>query len=150
MRITDPRERGIRMSVNSVVPFLAVNDIIESTSFYIQGIGFEYLHKWKDEGVLRWCQLKLGNAEIMLQQFAIEGPDSRQFEGMKGEGVTLCFFCDDAVELYRELRSRGIEATEPVVGNGLWVTEITDPDEYNLIFESPTEVAEDTKMSDLK
>jgi len=52
--------------------------------------------------------------------------------------------CTDALAIYRDLVSRGIPAARPFVGNGLWVTSITDPDGYRLDFESPTEAPEET------
>ena len=33
---------------------------------------------------------------------------------------------------------------KPHVGNAMWVTEVSDPDGYHLLFESPTDVAEET------
>ena len=92
---------------------------------------------------------KAGEADLMLQQFRAQGHDSRQFRDKKGEGVTLCFFCDDAVGFYQDVTSRGIDASEPFVGNMMWVTEMTDPDGYELLFESPTNVVEGTKLSEL-
>ena len=62
-----------------------------------------------------------------------------------GEGVSICIMCDDARALYRELGSRGINAARPFVGNGLWVTSVTDPDGFRLEFESPAEEPEDTQ-----
>jgi hypothetical protein len=44
----------------------------------------------------------------------------------------------------------GIAADEPYVGNRLWVTSLTDPDGYRIDFESPTDVAEETKLSELE
>ena len=61
----------------------------------------------------------------------------------------MCFQCEDAVALYREFRSRGIEAAEPFVGNSMWVTVLNDPDGYKLDFESMTDVPEDTKLSEV-
>ena len=46
--------------------------------------------------------------------------------------------------LYGELRSRGIDASRPFVGNRMWVTQVTDPDGYQLFFESPTEAPEES------
>ena len=138
------------MNVNEVVPFFAVTDMEKSIAFYMDGLGFEFKHKWAHDGMLRWCQLQIGNASVMLQQFRTEGHDSRQFSNNKGEGVSLCFFCEDAVEFYRDVRSHGIDASEPHVGNGMWVTQVTDPDGYELAFQSPTDVAEDTKLSEVQ
>jgi len=36
---------------------------------------------------------------------------------------------------------------EPFVGNGMWVTTFTDPDNYKIFFESATDVPEETKYS---
>jgi hypothetical protein len=105
---------------------------------------------WMDDGEVRWCRLQLGAAGLMLQQFRTEGRDSRQFSDNKGEGITLYFFCDGAVELYRTVKSRGIDASEPVVGNGLWVTAATDPDGYQLGFESDTDLAEETRLTEIE
>ncbi|MEM7033071.1 MAG: VOC family protein [Chloroflexota bacterium] len=137
------------MTVNEVVPFLAVKNMEKSIAFYIDGLGFAFKHKWVDDGVLRWCQIELGKANLMLQQFKTEGHDSRQFSDNKGEGMTLCFFCDDAVEFYKGVRDRGVQATEPQVGNAAWVTELVDPDGYKLQFQSSTDVAEETRLSDI-
>jgi hypothetical protein len=42
----------------------------------------------------------------------------------------------------------GLKPNEPFVGNNMWVVTIKDPDGYNLDFESPTDVPEETKYSD--
>jgi hypothetical protein len=34
------------------------------------------------------------------------------------------------------------------VGNNLWVVQLKDPDGYNIFFESPTDVPEETRYSD--
>lgn len=137
------------MEVDRVVPFFAVREMQISLTFYLDGLGFEMAGKWVDEGVIRWCNLQMGNAELMLQEFRTEGHDSRQFSENKGEGVSLFFFCDDAVAYYRDVRSRGIDASEPQVGNGMWVTSMADPDGYNLYFQSATNVSEETRLSEV-
>lgn len=58
--------------------------------------------------------------------------------------------CDDAIALYLQFRARGIAAARPFVGNGFWVTSVTDPDGYKLEFESPTDVAEETEYFEPK
>ncbi len=137
------------MEVDRVVPFFAVSKMQKSLEFYLDGLGFEMAGKWVDEGVIRWCSLRIGNAELMLQEFRTEGHDSRRFSENKGEGVSLFFFCDDAVAYYRDVLSRGIDASEPQVGNGMWVTSMADPDGYNLYFQSATNVPEETRLSEV-
>ena len=75
----------------------------------------------------------------MLQEF--------QLEGKVGIGVSICFTCEDAIKIYREITARGIAAKRPFVGNGMWVTEVGDPDGYKLFFESPTDAAEETELA---
>ena len=86
----------------------------------------------------------------MLQEFVKEGHGGLRPEGALGQGVSMCFQCEDAVALYREFRSRGIDAKEPFVGNSMWVTVLSDPDGYKLDFESATDVPEDTKLSEVR
>ncbi len=85
----------------------------------------------------------------MLQEFPTEGHDSWKPDGKVGEGVTICFLCSDALQFYREVAARGIEAAEPFVGNRMWVTSLTDPDGYRLDFESDTEVPEGTRLGEV-
>ena len=83
----------------------------------------------------------------MLQEFRREGSDAWVPKGKVGEGVSIYFICEDAVEIYRQIRSRGIEATRPQVGNGMWVTSLADPDGYRIYFESDTDAPEETEYT---
>lgn len=137
-------------NLTQVVPFLGVTDMERSLRFYLDGLGFTIMNKWEPEGRIRWCWLTRGGASIMLQEFVKEGHGGQRPEGVLGQGVNLCFQCEDAVALYRELRSRGLEAREPFVGNSMWVTGLSDPDGYKLDFESATDVPEDTALSEFE
>jgi len=44
-------------------------------------------------------------------------------------------------------RNKWVKASAPRVGNGLWVTGVRDPDGFELNFQSPTDVAEGTRLS---
>jgi lactoylglutathione lyase len=137
-------------NVKQVVPFLCVSSMERSIRHYIDGLGFTMKHKWVVDGKLRWCWLELGSAALMLQEFAKEGHDSWVPTCKVGEGVSLCFQCNDAIALYHQFRSRDVEASEPQVGNSLWDFQVSDPDGYQLHFASPTNVPEETKLSELK
>jgi lactoylglutathione lyase len=84
---------------------------------------------------------------LMLQEFKKEGPNPWMPGGELGVGVSVCFICEDALAFYREVTSRGVQASRPFVGNGMWVTSLSDPDGYKLHFESSTDVPEDTVFS---
>ncbi len=85
---------------------------------------------------------------MMLQEFPKEGHDSWVPEGNVGEGVSICFICKDALAIYRQVTSRGVQASRPVVGNGMWMTSLSDPDGYRIDFESDTDVPEDTVLAE--
>jgi lactoylglutathione lyase len=138
-------------NVKQVVPFFRITDMDRSLRFYVDGLGFTLKNKWVVDNQLRWCWLELGGAALMLQTFANDGHHgSAPPTGKLGEGVSLEFQCQDAVALYREFISRGLAASEPQVGNSMWVTSLSDPDGYRLGFESLTDAPDDTKLSDLK
>jgi len=137
-----------KTNVKQAVPFFAVSNIEESVRWYVDGLGFEMTKKWIDEGKLRWCWLQIGDAALMLQEFRKEGHNSWVPEGKVGQGVSICFTCEDALAIYREVTSRGIKASRPFVGNGMWVTSLRDPDGYRIDFESFTDVAEETVLSE--
>jgi catechol 2,3-dioxygenase-like lactoylglutathione lyase family enzyme len=145
-----PLEAESAPNVKQAVPFFAVTDIEASLRFYLDGLGFEMTNKWIDEGKLRWCWLQIGDAALMLQEIWKEGPHARTLAGELGAGVTICFLCKDALAIFHEAKSRGIKATTPFVGNGMWVTTVTDPDGYRLDFESVTDVPEDTVYADVE
>lgn len=136
-------------NVKEVVPFLHVSSMERSIRYYVEGLGFTMKNKWVVDGKVRWCWLALGGAALMLQEFPKEGHDSWVPAGKVGEGVSLCFTCEDALAICHEVRSRGIEASEPQVGNAMWVTGLSDPDGYRLYFESATDTPEDTKLSEV-
>jgi lactoylglutathione lyase len=135
-------------NVRQAVPFFGVSDMEASLRYYLNGIGFQMTNKWVHDGKLRWCWLQLGNAALMLQEFWKEGPHDGRPAGKLGQGVTICFVCEDALAVYREVTSRGIQASRPFVGNAMWVTSLTDPDGYRIDFESPTDVLEETQYSE--
>lgn len=135
-------------NVTAVVPFLSVLSMERSVAYYVDGLGFQIRHKWEQDGKLRWCWLALGGAAIMLQEFATQSPHTLPPGAKPGAGVSFYFICRDAVAIYRNLRSRDIQTTEPEVLNSMWVTGLFDPDGYHLFFESPTDIPEHTKLTE--
>jgi lactoylglutathione lyase len=130
------------MSAMLLVPLLQVSSMEQSVRYYVDGLGFTMKDKWVVEGELRWCWLERDGAALMLQ-----GPYT--LAGEAGKGVSLNFQCEDALAIYRELKFRGIEVSEPFVGNSMWVAGLIDPDGYRLFFHSPTDVPEETTLSTL-
>ncbi len=131
-----------------VMPFFAVSDMDASLRFYIDGLGFVMAERWIDEGTVRWCRLQRGGAALMLQDFRRDGGKSWSPDGPLGLGVSIMFFCRDALSIYREFLARGLTPSVPFVGNGLWVTSLRDPDGYRVEFESPADRPEGTVFGD--
>jgi uncharacterized glyoxalase superfamily protein PhnB len=140
------------VNVKQAVPFFGISNMEASLRFYVDGLGFKMMHWWvpdrvedKPDGRIRWCWLELGDAALMLQEFL---PERRPKETL-GTGTSVCFMCEDALALYREFKSRGIQTRKhPFVGNRLWVVPLTDPDGYRVNFESPTDVAEESELEE--
>jgi lactoylglutathione lyase len=135
-------------NVVEAVPFFGVSDMPASLKFYVEGLGFTVALKWEPDGTLRWCRLQLGGAGLMLQDFRRDDGIVRPPEGKLGVGVSICFQCTDALAIYRQALSRGLQPTEPFVGNGLWVTGLSDPDGYRIEFSSTTDVPEETTLAE--
>jgi lactoylglutathione lyase len=143
-------EAAAAPNVRQAVPFFMVTDIEASLQFYVAGLGFSIIHEWRPEkarGRIQWCWLRLGDAAVMLQEYWKDGAPGGAPEERLGQGVSICFMCADAIAIYKELVERKVDAKRPFVGNGLWVTSVSDPDGYRLDFESPTDVPEETLYS---
>ena len=139
-----------QFNVKKVVPFLHVADMTRSFHFYVDGLGFEKKREWVVDGKLRWCWLTLGGASIMLQEFRKGEEASVPAAGRRTRHISLAFQCEDAIAIYHEARSRGLEASEPEVGNSMWVTTVSDPDGFLVEFASLTDVPEETLLSQWK
>ena len=100
-------------NVKQAVPFFSVSNIKASVRFYVDGLGFEMIHKWEPEGTLRWCWLQCGDAALMLQEFRKEGRNSWMPEGKVGEGVSIVFHvrrCPEDLSQNPASGYRGIES----------------------------------------
>jgi uncharacterized glyoxalase superfamily protein PhnB len=132
--------------MNDVVPFLSVAHMERSLRFYVDGLGFTMARHWLVDGRVRWCRLENGGAAIMLQEY----DPGRRPDGKLGIGVSLNFHCADATASYDDARSRGLDVSEPFVGNGMWVTSLTDPDGYRVYVSSVTDAPEETTLSEVR
>ena len=132
-------------NVRQAVPFFWVRDMERSRHYYVEGLGFRITTEWVVEGKLQWCWLELGTAAIMLQELRREDPRSAP-DAKLGVGVSIAFICADAIAIYHESLARGLDAGRPFVGNGMWVTQLRDPDGYELFFESPTDRPEESVL----
>ena len=139
-------------NVKQAVPFFGVTNMESSLRFYVDGLGFKMKHQWvpdqaedHPDGRIHWCWLELGDAAIMLQEF---WPGGRPTQAL-GTGASVSFMCEDALALYRQFKTRGIQTRRcPFIGNRLWVVPVTDPDGYRVEFASPTDAPEETELEE--
>jgi hypothetical protein len=126
--------------LKQAVPFFMVKKMNASIPFYVDGLGFEIKMDWRPHGVIEWCYLQRDETALMLQEYRQDlVPETKV-----GVGVSICFICDDALAFYHEITKKGFQASQPFVGNNMWVTSLQDPDGYRLDFESATDVPEGT------
>jgi lactoylglutathione lyase len=137
-----------QQNIKQTVPFLAVSNMQKSLEFYIKGLGFEIQHQWVPKDRIMWCKLTNGNGALMLQEHHQMANGIMEGKGHVGMGMSIFFICDDALRIYRQMIDNGLNASEPFVGNNMWVTSINDPDGYSINFESITDVMEGTKLSE--
>lgn len=137
------------MNLKQAVPFFMVSDMEKSLAFYTDGLNFKMLNSWTPHGTIEWCWLDRDGVAIMLQQPRLQQGVVFLNGDKPGAGTTVCFQCNDAITLYHEFLEKGLDVKEPFVGNGMWDVTVKDPDGYVLHFESPTDVPEETKYSEL-
>jgi lactoylglutathione lyase len=135
-------------NIKQAVPFFMVQDMETSLRFYIDGLGFTITNTWEPRGKIEWCWLQRDGVALMLQEPRRDIHPRQEHKEKVGNGVSICFQCEDAIALYHEFTQRGLKPKEPFVGNNMWVVCLEDTDGFNLDFESVTDVPEETKYSD--
>src|SRR5271156_6848325 len=93
-------------NVQQAVPFLMVSTMERSLRFYVEGLGFTRTKQWIVDGKILWCWLEIGNAALMLQEYHSDSPLAT---ATLGSGISVCFQCRDALTIYREARTRGLD-----------------------------------------
>jgi lactoylglutathione lyase len=136
----EPKTSNTKTNVEQAVPFFMVTDMEASLRFYIEGLGFTTTKKWTPRGKIEWCWLELGRVALMLQEYH----PGKLPTNKRGDGVSICFQCKDAIAIYHDAIANGLQPRRPFVGNGMWVTILHDPDGYTLDFESPTDAPEES------
>jgi lactoylglutathione lyase len=132
-------------NIKQAIPFFMVTNMDTSLQFYVDGLGFTLKNTWTPRGTIEWCWLDRDGVALMLQEYRENNPN---LTATKGIGLSIWFQCADSLALYHEFKDKGLTLSEPFVGNNLWDVKMTDPDGYNLHFESPTDVPEETTYTE--
>jgi lactoylglutathione lyase len=137
-----------KLNIRMAIPFFIVTDMAKSLEFYTKGLGFTRTNQWTPRGKIEWCWLERDQVALMLQEPASKDHVIHTSKMKKGFGVSICMQCQDALALYHEFKERGLQVTEPFVGNGMWVFHVNDPDGFHVEFASLTDVPEETVYSE--
>jgi hypothetical protein len=86
----------------------------------------------------------------MLQVAMPKTREQLAAKGKLGNGVGFYFQCTDAIAMYKLAKERGIADKEPQVGNFNWEVFLHDPDGYKINFCSPTDLPEETLLSEIE
>ena len=132
------------LQAQGVAPLLFVYDMPTSVRFYRDMLGCEIVttSPAMGEDYFHWALLRLGAAEFMLNT-AFESNEDRpskpdQPPAADYRDTWLYFSCPDVDAAYKELRSKGVEAEQPVVTYyGMKQMNLHDPDGYRLCFQWP-------------
>ncbi|WP_047681203.1 MULTISPECIES: VOC family protein [Xenorhabdus] len=125
---------------NRMVPELTVTDFLASLRFYADILGFTVMIRRSDPDFAYIC---LGKAQLMLEQYHVEGWNTAELVRPLGRGVNFQIEVDDielvlarleehGVPLFRNLRDNYYSIGETVTCQREFL--VQDPDGYLLRF----------------
>lgn len=124
-------------------PLLEVFDMPTSLKFYRDQLGFKVTEDSGQGDDSGWVLLELGDAAIMLNTAYDHGarPASENPARVAAHHDTTIYFgCPDVDAAYEHLKTQGIKSQPPEIAPyGQKQLYFTDPDNYNLCFQWPTE-----------
>ena len=132
------------IDVRGVCPLLGVYDMPTSVKFYRDLLGFEVVTTspvlGPDPDKFHWCLLRLGAAEIMLNDI-YEFDDQRPVPPDPAhvaahQNTVLYFGCPDVDGAYEDLFAKGVALKPPKVAPyGMKQLYLNDPDGFGLCFQ---------------
>jgi catechol 2,3-dioxygenase-like lactoylglutathione lyase family enzyme len=131
------------IEVRGLAPLIEVWDMPASLAFYRDKLGFRVTGDSGQGDESGWVMLELGNATIMLNTAYDDGerPDAPDPARVAAHHDTCIYFgCPDVDAAYEHLKANGIDAGPPTIAPyGMKQLYVTDPDNYNLCFQWPSE-----------
>ena len=114
-----------------LIPSLGVSDIDRSVGFYRQFFGFRVVDSYEVEGHMAWCWMRVGNANLMLQQLSAE--QQITLNPAIGQSWVLYIRPDDLGKLHARLAESGFPVSE-IAQTSYGATEffVSDADGYEL------------------
>lgn len=124
--------------VHEMCPLLNVFDMPGSLRFYCDILGFQLIQSGGPANDMGWALLRLGDIWLMLNtQYELpDRPASPDVARKSAHSDTALYFnSPDIDDIYRHLKSKGIDVGEPyVTGYGFKAIDLKDPDGYTIVF----------------
>lgn len=125
---------------NRMVPELTVTDFTASWYFYVDVIGFDVMIRRQDPD---FAYLNLGEAQLMIEQYQIDGWNTGALVKPLGRGINLQIEVEDIEPLYNRVKNRCIPLYRELCDHHYSADEteycqreflVQDPDGYLLRF----------------
>lgn len=134
------------IETQGMTPLIQVLDMQKSLAFYCDLLGFELIDKAGPPDDIGWVMLKLNETFLMLNtQYEMHDrpatPDGQRCETHRD--TCFYFMCVDSDDVYDHIVQHGIKIDKPTVAPyGMKQLYFTDPDGYNICFQSIVPVSD--------
>jgi glyoxylase I family protein len=133
----------MKIDINGMTPLISVFDMPTSLGFYRDVLGFEVVTDSGNGDDSSWVWLRLNGADLMLNDQYEPGhvPEVPPSERTRWHNDTCLYFgCPDLDAAYEYLKSNCIKLDPPKIAPyGMKQLYVSDPDNYNLCFQWPTD-----------
>jgi uncharacterized glyoxalase superfamily protein PhnB len=125
-----------------LIPSLGVSDIDRSIVFYRKFFGFHIVDSYEMEGHMAWCWMRVGSANLMLQQLSAE--QQITLDPAIGQSWMLYVRPNNLNALHSRLAEAGFPVTE-IAQTSYGASEffVSDPDGYELWVSVPAAHGDD-------
>ena len=125
-----------KLRVTKLIPSLGVSDIYRSICFYREFFAFEVEDSYEADGRMTWCWLKVGGAELMLQQLSAD--QQIRLNPAIGQSWVIYIRPDDIDTTHARLTRAGFALSDLVTTSyGARECFLSDPDGYELWLSVP-------------
>ena len=141
------RARSRKPLATELIPSLGVSDIDRSLGFYRQFFGFRIIDSYEVEGRMAWCWMRVGNANLMLQQLSAE--QQITLNPAIGQSWVLYIRPDNLSRLHARLTEGGFPVSD-IAQTSYGASEffVSDPDGYELWISVPAGHGDDDEEED--
>ena len=96
----------------SIAPYLLVNDVVATATYYRDSLGFGYERFWNDPP--SFCMVERSGVVIMLAQHAPGATRPNRLADPEGDAWDAYVWIDDADALHAEFALKGVRITRAI------------------------------------